>query len=218
MARPPSLPLPLPLQTLLWIRRPTELMQFCRRRYGTTFRIKLPPFELVLVSDPESIRTIFASKGDDMHAGGVNRILRALVGHSSVLLLDGPEHMRQRKLLLPSFHGERMRFYGETMAETTRKALASWPDDAPFKLHPHTQDITLQIILRTVFGADEGAQLSTLSAQIKRMLSAAESRLAVLPLVYMSEHPESETRPPWKWLLQNRNRVDELLYRQIALR
>src|SRR5687768_17276763 len=94
---PPSPPLPTPAQTLLWVRRPTEYMEWCRDRYGAAFSIKLPPFRIALFSDPESIRTIFASKSDDMHAGGVNRVLRVLVGSSSVLLLDGPEHMRHRK-------------------------------------------------------------------------------------------------------------------------
>ena len=71
---------------------------------------------MVSLSDPESIRTVFAAKGNEMHAGAVNRLLRVVVGNSSVLLLDGQEHMRHRKLLLPSFHGERMRHYGATHA------------------------------------------------------------------------------------------------------
>jgi cytochrome P450 len=215
---PPGPPLPTAVQTLLWIRRPVPFMTWCRRRYGSTFVIRLPPFELVSFSDPEPIRAIFASKGDDMHAGGVNRILRVLVGESSVLLLDGPEHMRQRKLLLPSFHGERMRYYGATMQEITRHAIAAWPREGTFALHPQAQDITLQIILRTVFGAEEGSQLTDLSEQIKRMLSSAESRLVLLPVLYLSEHPEVEGRAPWKWFLRDRNRTDETLYRQIALR
>jgi len=218
VASPPEPPLPASIQTLFWIRRPVLFMQWCRHRYGPTFVIRLPPFKLVTFSDPESIRTIFAAKGDEMHAGGVNRILRVLVGDSSVLLLDGPEHIRQRKLLLPSFHGERMRHYGATMQEITRRTIAGWPDGVAFSIHPHTQDITLQIILRTVFGAEDGSQLAELSDQIKRMLADAESRVVLLPVLYLSAHPEVEARQPWKWLLRARNRADETLYRQIALR
>jgi cytochrome P450 len=208
----------MPIQTLLWVRRPTELMEWCRDRYGSAFTIKLPPFHITLLSDPESIRTIFAAKSDDMHAGGVNRVVRVLVGSSSVLLLDGPEHMRHRKLLLPSFHGERMRYYGATMAEITRRSIATWPRDAPFALHGFTQDITLQVILRTVFGAEEGPQLTALSDQIKCMLSAAENRISFLPMIYLSMHPEMEQRLPWRFMLGNRNRTDALLYAQIAAR
>lgn len=214
----PGLPLPSALQTLLWIRRPTELMQFCRKRYGTTFEIRLPPFRLVMLGDPESIRTIFAAKGEDMHAGEVNRILRVLVGDSSVLLLDGSEHMRHRKLLLPSFHGERMRYYGATMAEITRDALRNWPEGETFALHPHAQEITLQVILRTVFGADEGAEAIELGAQIKRMLSAAENRLALLPMLFLSANPALEHKQPWKWMLRERDCTDALLFRMIAAR
>src|SRR5262245_5419787 len=118
---PPSPPLPTAAQTLLWVKRPTELMEWCQRRYGAAFTLHLPGFPLVLFSDPEAIRTIVAAKPDDMHAGQFNRILRVLVGESSVLLLDSAEHMQRRKLLLPSFHGDRMRFYGTTMAEITRR-------------------------------------------------------------------------------------------------
>jgi cytochrome P450 len=218
MALPPTLPLPAFAQMLLWIRRPTEVLQACQRRYGRAFRIKLMPFDISLFSDPESIRTIFAAKSDEMHAGKINRILRTLVGDSSVLLLDGEEHMRHRKLLLPSFHGERMRYYAETMAAITRATIARWHEGEAFSLHPHMQEITLQIILRTVFGVDEGAELNALRQQIKRLLSAAEHRASLPTMVYLSTRPQLESRIPFKWMLQARNDTDALLYRQIAAR
>lgn len=218
MNAPPSMPLPMLAQALLWIRRPIEVLEYCRKHYGPTFTLKLPPFNVVLLTDPDAIRTVFASKGDDMHAGEVNRILRALVGDHSVLLLDGREHMRHRKLLMPSFHGERMRFYGETMAEITRASIATWPKHGEFSLHEYTQEITLQIILRTVFGADEGEQLGKLSEQIKLMLAAGESPFSVALMAALSTDVTRETRRPWKWLLRQRNRTDKLLYAQIAAR
>jgi len=218
MALPPGPPLPGAVQTLLWIRYPIEMMRWCREHYGRTFSIHLLPFRLVLVSDPESIAAGFALRPDDMFVRPVNRILRVLVGGSSLLLLDGAEHLRHRRLLLPSFHGERMRHYGSTMAEITRKVSATWPADTPFAIHPHTQHITLEIILRTVFGAEEGAQANELARAITRMLRPAENRLALPAILYMSEHPEVEARAPWKWALAGRNRVDDLLFRQIASR
>src|SRR5262245_2304412 len=105
-AIPPGPPLPMAAQTMFWIQRPTEMMQLLQRRYGSAFTLALAPFKIALFSDPESIRLIFAAKPDEMHAGEVNRILRVLVGQNSVLLLDGQEHLRHRKLLMPSFHGE----------------------------------------------------------------------------------------------------------------
>jgi cytochrome P450 len=192
-------------------------MRVCRKRYGTAFTVKLMSFSVSLFSDPESIRTIFASKSADMHAGEINRILRMVVGSSSVLLLDDDEHMRQRKLLLPSFHGERMRLYGETMAELTRDVMATWPEDREFALQKSTQEITLQIILRTVFGA-EGAQLTDLTRQIKHMNSAADSGVSLALMSFLSRNPQLETKKPWSWLLRTRNDTDALLYKQIAQR
>src|SRR5689334_6205564 len=116
MTLPPTFPLPAAVQTLLWIRNPAGMMDAWKRMYGDAYRLKLLQLTLNMFSDPDSIRTIFASKQDEMHAGVINRVLRVVVGDSSTLLLDGEEHMRHRKLLMPAFHGERMRVYGETMA------------------------------------------------------------------------------------------------------
>jgi cytochrome P450 len=218
MTLPPALPLPAALQTLLWIRKPIEIMNYGQRRYGHAFRVKLPGLDLALFSDPESIRTIFAGKSDEMHAGQFNSILRAVVGESSVLLLDGDEHMRHRRLLMPSFHGERMRYYGNTMASITRDTIATWREDTPFSLHKHTQQITLQIILRTVFGADEGAELHDLSKTIKRLLVNAEHPLIMPALIYLARNPRRETQFPFRWLLHGRDETDALIYRQIAAR
>lgn len=218
MVLPPTLPLPRPVQSVFWIRQPTAYMKVCQRLYGNAFRLHLMPFELSLFSDPDSIRTIFASKSADMHAGKVNRILRTLLGDTSVLLLDGDEHMRHRKLLLPSFHGERMRLYGKTMADITRNVMADWREDVPFALHDETQEMTLQIILRTVFGAHEGAEMDGLSRQIKRLLAHAEYRIAFVAMIYLASRPELETKRPWSWLLRERDATDRLLYEQIARR
>jgi cytochrome P450 len=218
MTLPPSLPIPGALQTLLWIRKPVEFMGFWSQRYGSAYRLKLMAISLNLFSDPESIRAIFASKPDDMHAGETNRVLRALVGEDSVLLLDGAAHLRRRKLLMPSFQGERMRLYGETMAEITRNEIARLRVGEVVALHPHTQEITLQVILRTVFGADEGAELTQLSVRIKRMLADAEYRIAFVILILLSARPELEKNVIFKRILTARDRADELLYQTIAER
>jgi cytochrome P450 family 110 len=215
MTLPPSLPLPAAVQSLLWIRQPTQLMDLWSNLYGHAYRLKLLPFTINVFSDPDSIRTIFASKQDEMHAGAVNRILRVLVGDHSVLLLDGAEHMRHRKLLMPAFHGERMRFYGKTMAEITRATIETLQPGESFAIHTHTQEITLQIILRTVFGVDEGAELDALHQQIKRLLSAGEYKLAFVAMLYLSPRPEKEREFPWQLLLRERERTDALLYQII---
>jgi len=218
MSLPPGLPYPTAVQTLMWIRKPTELMEDLYARYGPTFTVKLPPSPMVYVSDPKDIRTIFTARPDQAHAGEINRIIRVLVGDHSVLLLDREEHMRHRKLLLPSFHGERMRYYGQTMVDVTRRSMNEWRERTPFSLHPHTQEITLQVILRTVFGLDEGSRLDALRDQLKRLLAKSENRAATIVMMYISSNPELETRAPWQYLLRDRNRVDRMVYHQIAER
>ena len=186
--------------------------------YGHAYQLKLLPFNLNVFSDPESLRTIFASKQDEMHAGAVNRVLRVLVGDHSVLLLDGAEHMRHRKLLMPAFHGERMRFYGKTMAEITRATIDKLRPGESFAVHTHTQEITLQIILRTVFGVEEGTELDALRKQIKRLLSVGEYKLAFVAMLYLAPRPEKERAFPWPLLLRERDRTDAMLYQMIEAR
>jgi cytochrome P450 len=172
----------------------------------------------VLFSEPAAIKQIFAARGDEMHAGEFNQLLRPVVGESSVLLLDEGEHMRQRKLMMPAFHGERMRYYGTAMQEITERDIASWHSTEPFSMHPHMQAITLDIILRTVFGADEGSEFEGLRQQLKTLLGRGELPISVPILTLLASRPERETRMPWRWLLTDRRRADELIYAQIAER
>jgi cytochrome P450 len=111
-----------------------------------------------------------------------------------------------------------MRYYGATMVDITERDLSLWPRGVPFSLHPHTHEITLEVILRTVFGVTEGAGLTKLRDALKRMLARAESRVATLLMLYLSEHPDAELRLPWSLLVRERNRVDGLLYEQISAR
>jgi cytochrome P450 len=111
-----------------------------------------------------------------------------------------------------------MRFYGTAMAEITRDVMKSWPENEAITLHDHTQEITLQVILRTVFGADAGTEERKLGDQIKHMLSAAESRLSIVPMVFFSNRRHLEDKAPFKWLLSRRDTVDATIYEQITRR
>ena len=102
------------------------------------------------------VKGIFAWAADQAHAGKGNFVLKPFLGPSSLILLDGAEHMRQRRMMLPAFHGERMHAYGRTMLDVAHDSVDSWPLDRPFPVHRPMQSITLQIILRTVFGVALG--------------------------------------------------------------
>jgi cytochrome P450 len=126
-----------------------------------------------MLCDPEDLRKVFTGDPRVLHAGEGNAILRPVLGHNSVLLLDEDAHMRQRKLLLPPFHGERMQRYGDVMREVAERELGAWPRGRPFQLWPHMQAVTLEVIMRAVFGVEEGAGLDRLRTVLQRTLEWA---------------------------------------------
>jgi len=170
-ARLPPGPRPGPLTNAGWIFRPLPLLERWRERYGNTFTLKLaqePPW--VVLGDPQDVRAVFQGDPSILHAGEGNQILLPILGRHSVLLLDDERHLRQRKLMLPPFHGERMQRHVETMAEAARQEIERWPAGEAFPLHPHMQDVTLEVIMRVVFGETEDARSDDLRAGIKRFL------------------------------------------------
>ena len=182
---PPGPKLPRTLQTLGWILRPGPFMEQCRRRYGDTFTITIRnEGTWVFVTDPEDVKLAF--KGDPrlLRAGEANAVLSPVVGHHSVLTLDEPEHMTERKLMLPPFHGERMQRYGELMTEITRAELERWPVGEPFALWPRMQTITLEVIMRAVFGVSAEEDVAGLRERLRRMLNwtTSPTQLAFLAL------------------------------------
>src|SRR4029453_11061329 len=144
-ALPPGPRRPSPVQLWEWISRPIPFLERCSRLYGEMFTVRFPIGTIVFISDPETIKEIFTGDPDVLHAGEANATpLEPLMGKNSVLLLDGPEHMRQRKLMLPSFHGERMQRYGDLMLEIAEDEIKTWPVGTSFALRPRTQAITLE--------------------------------------------------------------------------
>ncbi|MES1194174.1 MAG: cytochrome P450, partial [Solirubrobacterales bacterium] len=179
---PPGPRLPSLLQTIGWWNRPTVYVERLRARYGTRFTMRLlgqPPS--VVLSDPEDLRELFAAPPDVLHPGEGARILEPIVGRNSVILLDEAPHLEQRKLMLPAFHGERMQRLTGLMTELTERELDSWPTDAPVTLHERLQNLTMEIILRTVFGLDEGARLESLRDRLTSILSFGDSPVSLLP-------------------------------------
>jgi len=179
---PPGPRLPAPLQMLGFWSRPTAFLQRARARYGTRFTVRLlgiPPF--VVLSDPEEIREVFQAPPEVLHPGEGAKILEPIVGPHSVILLDEDPHLEQRKLLLPAFRGERMQRLAGLMAELTEREVATWPRGEALALHPRLQKLTLEIVLRAVFGLERGAQLEELREILTEVLAFAESPLSLLP-------------------------------------
>ncbi len=208
-ALPPG-PGPIPRNLLAWTLRPVPFMEHCRARYGDRFTVDLGPPEhkWVFLTQPDEIRELFAAPADVLHPGEGARVLRPVVGPHSVLLLDGAEHLAQRKLMLPAFHGERMRALTGVMEDVAEAEVASWRPDDPFTLHERTQALTLEVILRAVFGARKGSQLDDLRAAMKVFIDLGSSPLTLLPVFHRRIGPLT----PWARFVDARERADALLY------
>src|SRR3954467_5447144 len=157
-------------QMAAWLARPLWFASQCRARYGDTFTVNVEQRPWVMLSDPAAIREVFTASANLMHAGDANEILRPMLGPSSVLLLDGAPHMHQRKLMLPAFHGDRLERYREIIVDATERALVDWRPGDALALRPHAQAITLEVIVRAVFGVDAGAANERLKALLSDVL------------------------------------------------
>ena len=179
---PPGPRVPAALQTVATWTRPTVGLLRARERFGKRFTVRVlgqAPF--VILSDPEDIKEVFQAPPEVLHPGEGARILEPIVGPNSVILLDEGPHLEQRKLLLPAFHGEAMQSLAELMSELTERELDSWPREQPVALHPRLQRLTLEIVLRAVFGLEQGAKLDRLRELLTEVLEFAENPISLLP-------------------------------------
>jgi len=196
-----------------WLARPIAFMESCRRRFGDQFSVRFPGFErpMVMLSNPEVIKALYTAHEHGLPPGRTVTLL-PVMGPNSVLLLEGREHLARRKLMLPPFHGERMRSYESIMREATERVIERWPEGRPFAIHPHMQAITLEVILRTVIGASDPARLAALRAVMPKLLSVGQrASLAIA-------RPDLQRRRPWRGLWDRIQEADRLLYAEIAER
>ena len=177
---PPGPRYPALLQGVGFWARPLAFLERCRARYGKRFTLRLPfapPF--VFITRPDEIKQIYTAPADVLHPGEGARTLQPIVGANSVILLDGDAHMEQRKLMLPAFHGERMERLEGLVAEVTEREVASWGAEPELELHPRMQRLTLEIILRAVFGVDPGERFDALRDRLGELLAFGEQPLTL---------------------------------------
>jgi cytochrome P450 len=212
---PPGTRLPPAAQALSYARDPLGFLIDFQRRYGDVFTVRFPFFErLVYVADPALVKEVFTGSPEQLHAGEANAtVLEPALGPNSVLTLDEAPHMRQRKLLLPPFHGERIQRYGELIREVTLREMESWPLGEPFALRPHTQRITLAVIMRAVFGVHDEDRLRRFERLIETF-SARVNMITAFPPLRRNLGPWS----PWGRFLRAREALDAFIYEEIALR
>jgi cytochrome P450 family 135 len=202
-------------QTIAWVRRPLQVLEECQRKYGDPFTLRLagmPP--MVMLADPEAVREVFTGDPEVLRSGEANSLLSAAFGPGSLLVIDGAEHLRERKLMLPPFHGERMRRYGDLIAGVAERRIAPWPVDTPFPVAPTMRAIALEVIMRAVFGVEEPERLARLEVALGRLLGSITKPYRVLALLLLE--PNGPTVAAWRRHAPTMKAVDGLLLDEIG--
>jgi cytochrome P450 len=212
---PPGPRMPGLLQGLRLVTQTTAFFDEGARRWGDTFTIRLPfGAPIVLVSHPDAVREVFTGDDETLHGGEANGVLGPLLGRNSILLLDEAAHERERRLLLPAFHGERLTAYGEVMARVTDEVLHDWQPGRHLRTQDEMQRITLDVILRIVFGASTPAEVGELRGLLLGWLRTITNPLLLWPRLQVDLGRWS----PWGRSLALRRRVDAHLREAIARR
>jgi len=212
---PPGPRHPVPLQTLGWIARPGPFLERCRDRYGDAFTLRiLNEGTWAILSHPDAVKQVFTGDPRLLHAGEANGILRPILGPNSVLLLDDRPHIAQRKLLLPPFHGARMKAYGELMEAAAEAEIASWPAGQVVATRPAMQRITLEIVMRAIFGVTDAGATERMRAALARLLEWT-TRPSQMALVAVAGAKNTHRLPEYRSVM---GELDDVIAAEIARR
>jgi cytochrome P450 family 110 len=209
------------LQKLQWVTDPVQYMEKAAQHYPDIFTANIVGFgdTVLFVNHPEAIQEIFTNDRKKFAAvGEVNKILQPLIGDYSVMMLDGERHKRRRQLVMPSFHGERMRDYGQLNSNITEKVFSQLPLNQPFSARSAMQEISLQVILQAVLGLHEGARSEHLKHLLTLLMDVFRSPLASSFLFFPFLQQNLGDWSPWGRFLRQRQQIDKLLYAEIAER
>ena len=207
------------MQTIQGMARPLEYLEAAAKEYGDVFTMRslgFPP--TVVLNNPQAIQEIFTADPHQFDSAEGSKILQPIVGNNSLILLDGDRHQRQRKLLMPPFHGERMKAYGKLICEIAEQVMKSWTIGKIQPVYPAMQEISLRVILRAVFGIDEGARFQQLRQLLVSMLDAFNSPLTSTVIFFPILQQDLGDWSFWGRFLRQRQQIDELLYSEIRER
>jgi cytochrome P450 len=205
---PPGPKAPAAVQTVEWIARPTVLLRRAQAKYGEPFTLRTAYWDapMVLTSDPDEIKRAYAAPPDVLQGGDSAAFMEPFVGAKSILILHGAEHLRQRRLVLPPFHGQALKRWAEEIRAITHAHLDTWPVDTPFKALPRMQELTLEVIQRVIFGSRDDELKHALRAALD--LTGNTASLIAMSLV-------QKPIGPYGRFLKAIARIDELVYRRI---
>jgi cytochrome P450 len=210
------------LQMLHWIVRPFHFMEASTQEYGDCFTVKLGEnfAPVVFMSHPQALKTLLTSDDGKVFEapGELNGLFEPLLGNQSVIGLSGDRHGRMRQLMMPPFHGERMRSYGQLISDITDEVMRSWQKDIPFLIRPAMQTISMRVILRTVFGLEDGPRYQKLETLLAHMLDQMSNPFSVSLLYFPKLRQDLGGWSPWGRFLQQMQQIDALIYEEIEER
>jgi len=196
---------------------PLGLLDECHRHYGDAFTLHIAGHgQFVMLSDPQAVREIFQADPDILHSGEANTLFTATVGRSSVLVLDGAPHLRQRRILVPPLKGERMRVFFDAMRLETLEAVRSWATGTPFPTLPAMRRVTLRVILRTGLGLLPGSELDRFERKIEAFLSNGRQRYALVLMTIVPIERLAGSR--WVPLFRQLSDLDDDIFALISAR
>ncbi|KZL51596.1 cytochrome P450 [Nodularia spumigena CENA596] len=221
MSTPNRLKTPAFFQQLQWVADPVGYMEKAAQQYPDIFTAQVVGFgnNLVFVNHPQAMQEILTNDRKKLFAGGKeNKILQPLLGDYSMIMLDGDRHRKRRQLVMPSFHGDRMRSYGEIISNITEEVWSNLPTDKSFLARNVTQDITLQVMIQAVFGVYQGERSQQLKKQLELMANIFRSPLSSSMLFFSSLQQDLGAWSPWGKFVRDRQELDNLIYTEIAER
>ncbi len=214
MALPPGPKTPAALNMARFVRRPIETLLRWQERYGNVFTTKFLVFGTgVYVAEPDAIRDMFTGDQSDLHAGEANAPLSAVLGDHSVLVLDGPEHLRQRKLLLPPFQGSRLSAMRPMIREVAEAEVDRWQTASELEMRERMRRLTFEVICRAVFGVYERERIERLRTAMLRVIDT--QNFFFVPEALRRDYGRFS---PGGWLGRRLERADALLYEEIERR
>ncbi len=214
---PPGPRLPRVVQTFGFIFGGVRFLEACRRRYGDVVTMgTLFDSKFVMVFDPAAVKQLFQGSNAQLHAGEANALLGPILGERSVLLLDEGEHLRHRRLMLPSFHGQRMQVFADVMRESADQEIDSWPVGEPFAVMPSMQSLTLRVIMRAVFGFEQGPAEDELRTRLREMIEPVARPRGMMLMALLGRL--GSNRGEAARFEARRRAVDELLFEEIGRR
>ncbi len=206
------------LQMIHWIVNPFSYMEGCAQQYGDLFTAPLGEkfAPVVFVSNPQALQQILTSDTKEFTAPGENnRLFEPFFGTQSIFALSDEPHRRHRQLMMPPFHGERMKAYGQLIADITEQVMSQWTIGKPFSVRSFMQKISLLVILRAVFGLSEGERYQQLEELLSAMLDETGSPMSVSMLYFPILRRDLGSWSPWGRFLRQKQQIDQLIYDEI---